>query len=137
MDVRITVETTFDNGEKRTHQLDGISRPYQATCPDGIGLRLEDGKRIVEQIQRVILYDQVNDINQESSACAALLIGRLGQYVAEVFGYVAFRRAAAQSQRLPPDVGGARARKVPHGMVDGRATGRSRKVAPADIKMDR
>jgi hypothetical protein len=57
MDVRITVETTFDNGEKRTHQLDGISRPYQETCPDGIGLRLEDGKRIIEQIQRVVLYD--------------------------------------------------------------------------------
>ena len=57
MDVRITVETTFDNWEKRTHQLDGISRPYRLTCPDGIRLRLEDGKRIVKQIQRVILYD--------------------------------------------------------------------------------
>ena len=54
MDVRITIETTFENGEKRTHQLDGISRPYRVTCPDGIGLRLEDGKRIVEQIQRVV-----------------------------------------------------------------------------------
>ena len=51
MDVRITIETTFENGEKRTHQLDGISRPYRVTCPDGIGLRLEDGKRIIEQIQ--------------------------------------------------------------------------------------
>jgi hypothetical protein len=45
MDVRITVETTFDNGEKRTHQLDGISRPYRVTCPDGIGLRLEVERR--------------------------------------------------------------------------------------------
>lgn len=38
MDVRITVEAAFDNGEKRTHLLEGISRPYQVTCPDGIGL---------------------------------------------------------------------------------------------------
>lgn len=69
MDVRITIETTFDNGEKRTHQLDGISRPYRVTCPDGIGLRLEDGKRIVEQIQRVVLYDQVDEIIRESRVC--------------------------------------------------------------------
>ena len=69
MDVRITIETTFDNGEKRTHQLDGISRPYRVTCPDGIGLRLEDGKRILEQIQRVILYDQVDEIIRESRVC--------------------------------------------------------------------
>jgi hypothetical protein len=26
MDVRITIETTFDNGEMHTHQLEGISR---------------------------------------------------------------------------------------------------------------
>ena len=69
MDVRITIETTFDNGETRTHQLEGISRPYRVTCPDGIGLRLEDGKRIVEQIQRVILYDQVDEIIRESRVC--------------------------------------------------------------------
>lgn len=69
MDVRITIETTFDNGEKRTHQLDGISRPYRVTCPDGIGLRLEDGKRIVEQVQRVVLYDQVDEIIRESRVC--------------------------------------------------------------------
>jgi hypothetical protein len=56
MDVRITVETTFDNGEKRTHQLYGISRPYRVTCPDGIGLRLEDGKRIVDQIRRALKF---------------------------------------------------------------------------------
>ena len=56
-------------GEKRTHQLDGISRPYRLTCPDRIGLRLEDGKRIVERIQRVILYDQVDEIIRESRVC--------------------------------------------------------------------
>ena len=69
MDVRITIETTFDNGEKRTHQLVSISRPYRVTCPDGIGLRLEEGKRIVEQIQRAILYDQVEEITRESRVC--------------------------------------------------------------------
>ena len=69
MDVRITIETTFDNGEKRTHQLEGISRPYRVTCPEGFGLRLEDGKRVVEQIQRAILCDQVKEITRESRVC--------------------------------------------------------------------
>lgn len=69
MEVRIIIETTFDNGRNaHTHQLEGISRPYRVTCPDGIGLRL-DGKRIVEQIKRVILYDQVDAIIRESRAC--------------------------------------------------------------------
>jgi hypothetical protein len=57
MDVRMTVETTFDNGEKRTHQLDTISRPYRVTCPEAFGLRLEDGKKIVGKIQKAILCD--------------------------------------------------------------------------------
>lgn len=38
----------FDNEEKRTHQFEGISRPYWVTCPEGFGLRLEDGKREAE-----------------------------------------------------------------------------------------
>lgn len=44
MDIRITIETTFDNGEKRTHQLDGISRPYRVTGPDGIGLPISSDR---------------------------------------------------------------------------------------------
>ena len=36
------------------------------TCLNGIGLRLEDGKRIAEQIRRVILYDQVDEIIREN-----------------------------------------------------------------------
>ncbi len=69
MDVRIMVETTFDNGEKRTHQLDTISRPYRVTYPEGFGLRLEDGKKIVGQIQKAILCDQIEEIIRESRVC--------------------------------------------------------------------
>jgi hypothetical protein len=50
MDVRIAFETTFDSGAKRAHQFEGISRPYRVTCPEGFGLCLVDGKRVVEQI---------------------------------------------------------------------------------------
>lgn len=54
MDVRIPVETTFGNGERRTHQLDGISRPYRITCPVGFVLRLKDVKMIVGHIRKAI-----------------------------------------------------------------------------------
>jgi hypothetical protein len=69
MDVRITVETTFENGEKRIHQLDCISRPYRVTCPEVFGLRLEDRKRVVERIQQAILCDQVEETTRESRVC--------------------------------------------------------------------
>jgi hypothetical protein len=75
MGVRMTVETTFENGEKRIHQLEGISRPYRVTCPEGVGLLLDDGKRIIEQIQRAVICNQVDEITRESRVypdCAAL-----------------------------------------------------------------
>ncbi len=71
MDVRILVETTFDNGEKRTHQLDGVSRPYRVTRPEGFGLLLEDGKRIVGQIQKAVLLNQIEEITEETRAIPA------------------------------------------------------------------
>lgn len=69
MDVQITVETSSEKGEKRIHRLDGISRPYGGTCPEGFGLLLEDGERIVAQIQKPILFDQVEEINRKSRVC--------------------------------------------------------------------
>lgn len=69
MDVRITVETTFENGEKRIHQLDGISRPYRVIRPEGFRLCLEDRKKVVEQIQPAVLCDQVEEITRESRVC--------------------------------------------------------------------
>ena len=100
MDVRITVETTFDNGEKRTYQPDRISRPYRDTCPEGCGLRLEDGKRVVEQIQRAILCDRVEEITRESRVgptCAS--IRAIHDYRARVLGTL-FGRIRVKAARL-------------------------------------
>ena len=65
----LRLKQPFDNGEKRTRQLEGISRPYRVTCPEGFGLRLKNGKRVIEQIQWAILCDQVEEITRESRAC--------------------------------------------------------------------
>ncbi len=68
-DVRSAVEAAFDNGKKRIHQLDGGSRPYRVTCPEGSGLRPKDGKRVAGQIQQASLCDQVKESTRESRVC--------------------------------------------------------------------
>ena len=65
----------FENGEKRTHQLEGISQSYRVTCPEGFGLRLEDGKMVVEQIQRAFRCDQVEELTRESRVCPTCCFG--------------------------------------------------------------
>jgi hypothetical protein len=50
MDVRITIETTFDNGEKRTHQLEGISRPYRVTWVLSQSFRLAEEQSSLDTI---------------------------------------------------------------------------------------
>ena len=85
MDVRITVETTFDNGEKRSHQLDSISRPHRVTCPEGFGLRLEEGKMIVGQLQKAIFCDQIDEITRESRVCPTCSRVRASMTIAHGF----------------------------------------------------
>lgn len=105
MHVLITVETTFKNGEKRIHQLDGISRPYRVTCPEGFGLLLEDGKRIVEQIQRPIICDHVGEINRESCVCPMCASVRVHGYRTRVLDTLLgrLRVKAARLRRCPCD----------------------------------
>jgi hypothetical protein len=50
MGIRMTVETTFDHGEKGAHQFLDISRPYPETCPEGPGWLPKGGKVAAEQI---------------------------------------------------------------------------------------
>ena len=47
MDVRIIVETTFENGTTKRHRLGRLSRPFRRTQPEGFGLLLEDAKTIL------------------------------------------------------------------------------------------
>tara|TARA_R110002012_G_scaffold32842_1_gene96553 strand:+ start:5369 stop:5542 length:174 start_codon:yes stop_codon:yes gene_type:complete len=44
MDVRIIVETTFENGTTKTRRVGRLSRPFRSTQPEGFGLLLEDAK---------------------------------------------------------------------------------------------
>lgn len=69
MDVRIIVETTFENGKTRTRRLGRLSRPFRSTQPEGFGLLLEDAKSILWQLQNAVLLDQIEEISEASRIC--------------------------------------------------------------------
>jgi hypothetical protein len=69
MDVRITVETTFENGTTKTRRLGRLSRPFRRMQPEGFGLLLEDAKTILGQLQNAILLDQIKEISEASRIC--------------------------------------------------------------------
>lgn len=74
MDLQISVETTFDDGTKRTHRLERVSRPYRLTQPEAFGLLLEDSKVILRQIQKALISDQVELRSRHSFREAARII---------------------------------------------------------------
>ncbi len=69
MEVRIIVETTFENGTTKRHRLGRLSRSFRSTQPEGFGLLLEDAKTILAQLQTAILIDQIEEISEASRVC--------------------------------------------------------------------
>ena len=69
MHIQITVETTFENGEKRKHCLGRFSRPSRAGDPEAFGLRLEDAKSILAQYEKAVLIDQIAEFCKARRIC--------------------------------------------------------------------
>ena len=67
MDVRIIVETTAETGEKRTEELHRINLTDQ--CHSELGLRLEQVKQILAQLQGSILRHQIEEISAAIRTC--------------------------------------------------------------------
>jgi len=100
MDVGISMETTFDDGTKRTHQLGRLSRPYRLTQKEGLGLLLEDAKAILGQIQKTVLSDQVEEVCSVNRSCPDCGCRRIiHDYRERVFATV-FGRFRHRSPRL-------------------------------------
>ena len=70
MDVRIIVETTFENGTTKTQRLGCLSRPFRRAQPEGFGLLLEDAKSMLWHLQQTILRDQIEKISEASGVCS-------------------------------------------------------------------
>ena len=71
MDVEIIVETSFENGTKRSHRRGRLSRPHRHVQPEGFGLLLEDAKTILGHLQKAILLDQIEEISEAGRTCPA------------------------------------------------------------------
>ena len=67
MDVRITVETSSETGEKRTEELLHLRLADQ--CHSHLGLRLEQAKVLLVQLQGSILRLQMEEISAASRTC--------------------------------------------------------------------
>ena len=69
MDVRIMVETTFDDGSTRKHELGTWSRPFRQMGGEAIGLLLEDAKAILARLHKSIVQDQVEEMSHTCRPC--------------------------------------------------------------------
>lgn len=69
MDVRIMVETTFDDGSTRKHELGTWSRPFRQMGGEAIGLLLEDAKAMLARLQKSIVQDQVEEMSRACRPC--------------------------------------------------------------------
>ena len=69
MEVRILIETEFENGDVRRHDFGRLSRPTGMICGEAIGLMLEDARTILKRLQAAIVVDQVEEISRTSQAC--------------------------------------------------------------------
>lgn len=67
MDIRITVETTVEMGNKRKYELLRLSLSGQGH--GDLGLKLEDAKDIFGQLQKAVLNAQIEDICEANRRC--------------------------------------------------------------------
>ena len=67
MDVRIIVETIADTGNKRIRQLGRLCLSGQGQ--GDLGLKLEDAKDLLGQLQIAVVNAQVEDISQAHRPC--------------------------------------------------------------------
>jgi hypothetical protein len=57
MDVRVFVETVFENGDVLTHEVGHICRPLGDADPETLGLQLEETKGLLKRLQKAVLRD--------------------------------------------------------------------------------
>ena len=69
MEVRIIVETTFENGTTRTHELGGLTRSPREAHSESLGFLLEDTRTMLGELQRAFLLDQIEEISAASRIC--------------------------------------------------------------------
>lgn len=71
MEVRIFVETVFENGDVLKHDVGHIRRPVEDIGPETLGLQINDSKRLLKQVQETVLHNQIDESLRASRNCSA------------------------------------------------------------------
>lgn len=71
MDIRIIVETVFENGKVRRHDLGHICRPPASAGSETLAFQLDDGKGSLKRLQEELLRDQAEEILSAVRNCSA------------------------------------------------------------------
>lgn len=71
MDVRVFVETVFENGDVLTHEVGHICRPLGDADPETLGLQLEETKGLLKRLQKAVLRDQIDELLNAARNCSA------------------------------------------------------------------
>ena len=69
MKFKIRLETEFDWGEKRSHEIFTLERRSVDVSEEDLGLCLAEAKSILNEIQRALLQDQVEEISEIARVC--------------------------------------------------------------------
>ena len=71
MEVRIIVETVFENGEMLTHDVGRICRPLDDAGTESLGLHLVEAKELLKRLQETVLRDQIDELLRATRNCSA------------------------------------------------------------------
>jgi hypothetical protein len=69
MDVRIFVETVFENGEAQTRDVGHICRLLDDAGPESLGLHLHEAKSVLKRLQEMVLRDQIDEALAANRNC--------------------------------------------------------------------
>ncbi len=69
MDVRIFVETTFDDGKTRRFNIGRLRRAPDELGPESLGLLLDEAKQLLRRLQETILRDQIDEAFEARRKC--------------------------------------------------------------------
>ncbi|MGB3242973.1 MAG: ISKra4 family transposase, partial [Sulfitobacter sp.] len=69
MDVRIVVETTFEDGETQRRNIGRLCRAPDNLESESLGLRLDEAKNLLAHLQEVFLCNQIDEALAASRIC--------------------------------------------------------------------
>ena len=69
MDVRIVVETTFEDGETQRRNIGRLCRAPDNLEPECLGLRIVEAKNLLGRLQEAILQSQIDEALAASRIC--------------------------------------------------------------------